>query len=143
MKTGELDLQPGSRHPQDSREMDLLLRRVPEVALLPELGSARFERQSLVPGPEADHRACISRLADRAYLARLDAALDEVSQRAEAERNRGLLFLTASLRHFVASLPPERHPLVVALYFLSLSANASEETPEVLALRMDDYEALG
>jgi hypothetical protein len=143
MKPGELDLCPGSRHPRDPQEMDFLLRRVPEFALLPELAKVRFARQSLASGLQADHRVRISRLADRAYLERLEAMLDEVRGRAEAERNGGLLFLTASLRHFVTTLPPERHPLVVALYFLSLVTDASEETPEALALCMDEYEALG
>lgn len=140
MKPAELGLGPDSRQPRDSEEMDLLLRRVPEVALLPELAKLRFERGNVSRGPEMDHRATISRLADRTYLEGLDAALDEVRRRAERERNGGLLFLTASLRHFVSTLPPERHPLVVALYFLSTSRSADEETPEFLALCMDEYE---
>jgi hypothetical protein len=123
--------------------MDHLLRRVPEVALLPELAQLRFARTAVARGPEVDHRASIARLADPAFLERLGSALDEVRQRAESERNGGLLFLTSSLRHFVSTLPPESHPLVVALYFLSLSEGAGEETPEFLALCMDDYEGLG
>jgi hypothetical protein len=140
VKPGELDLGPNSRHPRNSDEMDLLLRRVPEVALLPELAKLRFERGKEFRGPEVDHRATIARLADRTYLKGLDAALDEVRRRAETERNGGLLFLTTSLRHFVSTLPPERHPLVVAMYFLSMSRSADEETPEFIALCMDEYE---
>jgi hypothetical protein len=43
----------------------------------------------------------------------------------------------------VTALPPERHPLVVALYFVSLAeGNPAEQQPAAVAREMDDYESL-
>lgn len=124
--------------------MDRLLRRVPEVALLPELDDGRFDERALSSTEGLRDRVRIARLADRAYLGRLRDMLGRLVERATQEQNGGLHFVAASLMHFVDSLPPERHPLVVALYFRSLSGGVAEaEHPDVLAARMDDYEEVG
>lgn len=135
-----MDLSPGSRVPRDARDRDLLLRRVPEVAFLAEFTGLRFDRVAERTGGHPAER--IAELADAAYLERLKGALARLGTRADAEENGGLSFVAVSLQHFVTLLPPERHPLVVALYFLSLSAgDPLAARPEVVALRMDEYES--
>jgi hypothetical protein len=136
------ELAPGSPLPQNAREMDLLLRRVPEVALLPEFRSLRFSEPAHPPASPKGHAARVAKLADAAFLERLRESLVALEERASKENNGGLRFVASSLRHFVASLPAERHPLVVALYFLSLAGgDRAAESPEILAIQMDDYES--
>jgi hypothetical protein len=132
------DLSPGSRVPEDARARDLLLRRVPEVAFLSEFAGLRFEGLSKRDGQPAKQ---IAHLADATYLERLKTALACLRKRADAEANGGLGFVAASLLHFVGRLPPERHPLVVALYFVSLAeGDPVQERPDKVAIRMDEYE---
>jgi hypothetical protein len=138
----EGELSPGSPAPRDPREMDYLLRRVPEVALLPEFADLRFSIEAPLPGSARMHAERIVKLADSAYLERLRYALDLLVERAAGEHNGGLGFVAASLRHFVNSLPAEHHPLVVALYFLSVSGgDLGPESLDGLASQMDDYES--
>src|SRR5438876_4999129 len=119
MTAPALDLGPGSRAPRDTDERDLLLRRVPEIALLPEVIALRFPPERILGAAEANHAARITELATPEYLERLRAALAAASARAGTERNGGLAFLVTTLAYFLAAIPPERHPLVVALYFFS------------------------
>jgi len=133
------DLLPGSRSPESPHERDLLLRRVPEVALVPELRELRFTPERLLPFTGVHPATRIAELADAAYLERLRSALATLEERANEERNGGLRFLSASLRHFVTALPPERHPLIVALYFVS-AFDAPEGALDEVARRMDEYE---
>lgn len=136
------ELAPGSPLPRDSREMDLLLRRVPEVALLPEFRSLRFSGHAQASAKPKEHAARVAKLADAAFLERLRESLVALEKRASEENNGGLRFVASCLRHFVASVPAERHPLVVALYFLSLGGDdRAAEGPETLAIQMDDYES--
>jgi hypothetical protein len=138
-----MNLSPGSPPPRDARERDLLLRRVPEVVLLPELVEVRFAQEVLSRIPSGDHVARIAALANEPYLERLCAVLERTIARAESEANGGLTFVLRSLLHFVTALPPERHPLVVALYFVSLAeGNPAEQQPAAVAREMDDYESL-
>lgn len=142
MKSDGGDLSPGSRLPRDGTEADLLLRRVPEVALLAEFATARFTAEQLSRVAVSGPRAGIAELADVAYLGRLRTALAALIRRADEEKNGGLRFISSSLLHFVTSLPPERHPLVVALYFRSLAGeDSSALRPEELAFQMDEYES--
>ena len=134
------DLSPGSRVPEDARDRDLLLRRVPEIAFLPEFADLRFV--GLSRRREGQPAKQIAELSDTAYLERLKTALAGLEARAAQESNGGLGFVAASLLHFVNRLPPERHPLVVALYFVSLAeGDPVRERPDEVALRMDEYEA--
>jgi hypothetical protein len=135
-------LGPGSPLPRNAQEMDLLLRRVPEVALFPEFRHLRFSNTDSAPAGSKHHAARVAKLADAAYLERVREALSALERRAAEESNGGLTFVASSLRHFVTSLPAERHPLVVALYFSSLAGDRPEaESPEFLACQMDDYES--
>jgi hypothetical protein len=137
----ELDLRPGSRVPRDPEERDLLLRRVPELAFLPELATLRFPPERILPAVEADHAARIAELATPEYLERLHEALLEASVRAAAERNGGVSFLVTTLAYFLTALPPERHPLIVALYFFSKWNDRPEGARlEAVAELMDEYE---
>jgi hypothetical protein len=136
----ELGLSPGSPAPASAAERDRLLRRVPEVALVPELRALRFPADRVLGGPTANHVGRLAELADGAYLARLRSALAGVEKRADDERNGGLRFLATSLGHFVAALPPERHPLIVALYFASAFDEPERHFDEVAEL-MDAYES--
>jgi hypothetical protein len=121
--------------------MDLLLRRVPEVAFFPELTAALFDPNRLASASASTDARRIAELADAAFLESLRAALRLLGERAEREHNGGLRFLVASLEHFLMSLPPERHPLVVALYFRArMRGPAIAEGPELVARRMDDYD---
>jgi hypothetical protein len=139
---GELDLSPGSRVPTDAEERDALLRRVPELVLAPELRNLRFPAERVLHVAGGDHAGRITELADAAFQGRLEAALALTGERARRDDNGGLGFLAAALEHFVGELPPERHPLVVALYFASAPDVAlSPEPLELLAARMDDYDA--
>ncbi len=142
MSGGDVDLSPGSRLPLDARERDLLLRRVPEVAFLPELAEVRFGLEKVSRHRDGHPAAVIAELANAAYLERLQGALGLLIHRADQEANGGLRFVAESLLHFVMSLPAERHPLVVALYFLSLAQGDSAALhPEAVARRMDEYES--
>lgn len=146
MTRGALGLAPGSRSPGDAAERDALLRRVPEVALLPEFTELRFGAAALSVERVPTHEARIARLADEPYRARLQDALACLVARAATEDNGGLDFVARSLLHFVRAIPPERHPLIVALYFASLGAVAAggdgQAPPaDELARAMDEYEA--
>ena len=141
MTPSEPDIGPGSRAPRGPEERDLLLRRVPEMALLPEVVGLRFPPERVFAAVEANHAARIAELATPEYLESLRAALAAASVRAGTERNGGLSFLVTTLAYFLTVIPPERHPLVVALYFFSKWA----ETPsaahlETVAELMDQYE---
>lgn len=141
MKEGALGLFQGSRVPADPGEMDLLLRRVPEVALLADLEGVRLPVLPRAGHGPRRHAARIVELCDETYLSRLEATLGRLALRAELEENGGLLFLAKSLLHFTRSLPPDRHPLIVALYFASPSEPEAEPpSPELLARLMDEYE---
>ena len=137
----EVDFGPGSPAPSGPEERDLLLRRVPEMALLPEVVELRFPPDRVHAAVEANHAARIAELATPEYLESLRAALAAASVRAGAERNGGLSFLVTTLAYFLATIPPERHPLVVALYFFSKWAEApSAAHLEKVAELMDEYE---
>jgi hypothetical protein len=136
-----LHLGPGSRAPRGPEERDLLLRRVPEVALLPELEALRFPPERILGSAEANHAARIAELATPEYRDRLRAALDAASARAEAERNGGLAFVVTTLAYFLPRLQPERHPLVVALYFFSKWPERPDAAHlETVAELMDEHE---
>ncbi|HEX4337435.1 MAG TPA: hypothetical protein VH062_16085 [Polyangiaceae bacterium] len=131
---------PGSAAPATPEERDALLRRVPELTLVPELAGLRFPAERVLGGVGADHTARITELADPAWLARLRDALARLAVRANDERDGGLGFLAASLGHFVTALPPARHPLVVALYFASPFTSPAEHL-DAIARAMDDHES--
>ncbi|HEX3595436.1 MAG TPA: hypothetical protein VHU80_10050 [Polyangiaceae bacterium] len=138
--TSELGLFPGSRPAETAEERDALLRCVPELVLASELREVRLPASSVLPAGASAHAARIASLADPAYLERLGEALARVEARAAREHDGGLVFLAASLGYFVKSLAPERHPLIVALYF-SASFEAPAENLDEIARRMDDYES--
>ena len=141
MTPPEVELGPGSRVPGSPEERDLLLRRVPEMALLPEVASLRFPPERVFAAAEANHAVRIAELATPEYLGSLRAALAAASVRAAAERNGGLSFLVTTLEYFLTAIPPERHPLVVALYFFSKWAEAPCAAHlETVAELMDQYE---
>ena len=136
-----LHLGPGSRAPRDPEERDLLLRRVPEMALIRELEALRFPPERILGSVAANHGARIAELATPEYLDRLRAALDAASARARTEQNGGLAFLVTTLAYFLPRLPPERHPLVVALYFFSRWPERPDATRlETVAELMDEHE---
>lgn len=139
---GLVGLHAGSRMPDDAEEVDELLRRVPEVAFLPELDRSVFSPAAIGAVSAFVAPAQITRLADPAYIAGLRAALEATRARARRETNGGLEFLMTTLGHFLDQLPPDRHPLVVALWCRSWARRLGrDEVPAAIAVAMDDYEA--
>ncbi len=137
-----LGLHPGSRMPADSDEVDALLRLVPDVAFAPEMEGCLFPGDALAGTSLFVAPAQLARLADAAYLLRLRAGLDAVGQRAKQEDNGGLEFLARTLGHFLDRLPPDEHPLVVAMWCRSWARRRGrDEVPAAIAAAMDHYES--
>ena len=137
-----LGLHPGSPMPANPDEVDALLRRVPDVAFAPELGSCLFAAEVLTGMSLFSEPEQISRLADARYVAGLRAGLDALRARAKRERNGGLEFLATTLGHFIDRMAPAEHPLVVALWCRSWARRRGrDEVPAAIAAAMDDYES--
>jgi hypothetical protein len=128
--------------PADEAEVDVLLRRVPDVAFAPEVEGCLFPASALAGADLYSAPALVAKLADASYLARLGDALDALRQRAQREKNGGLEFLATTLRHFVDRTPADRHPLVVALWCRSLARRrGQDDVPAAIAAAMDAYES--
>jgi hypothetical protein len=135
-------LHPGSPMPDDSDEVDELLRLVPDVAFAPELEGCLFGADALAGTSLFVSPAHLARLSDAAYLVRLRAALDALGQRAKREGNGGLEFLARTLGHFLDRMPPDEHPLVVAMWCRSWARRRGrDEVPAAIADAMDHYES--
>jgi len=135
-------LHPGSAMPADSGQVDALLRRVPEVAFVPELEGCLFGANALAGTTLFVEPDQLARLADAAYVARLRAGLDALGERARREDNGGLEFLARTLGHFLDRMPCDEHPLVVALWCRSWARRRGrDEVPAAIAVAMDDYES--
>lgn len=142
MTERKLGLHAGSPMPADEDEVDALLRRVPDVAFAPEVEGCLFPPAALAGVDLLSAPALVAKLADAAYLARLGAALEALGERARREKNGGLEFLATTLRHFVDRTPPDRHPLVVALWCRSLARRlGKDDVPAAIAVAMDVYES--
>ena len=138
---GLLGLHAGSRMPDDSDEIDEMLRHVPNVAFIPELEGSVFRAKVLAAVSAFVAPAQIARLADEAYLRDLRANLEKAHGRAQREKNGGLEFLTSTLAHFLDQMPPDRHPLVVAMWCRAWAQQrGGDDTPPAIAEAMDDYE---
>ena len=138
---GLVGLHAGSRMPDDSDEVDELLRRVPEVAFLPELERCVPSPAAIVAVSAFVAPAQIARLADGAFIAGLRAGIEAARARAQREGNGGLEFLATTLGHFLDQMPPDRHPLVVALWCRAWARRrGQDDVPEAIAFAMDDYE---
>ena len=113
--------------PATPDEAELLLRRVPELAVLPELSAcvaAPVRTAGWPPTPPE-----IAAHADPALVDRVHVALRDLHARADREGAGGLAFLTGALAHFLApprAVPPLEHPLIVAL-LLRAAAQARGE----------------
>jgi hypothetical protein len=128
--------------PADEAEVDALLRRVPDVAFAPEVEGCLFPPGALAGIDLLGAPALVAKLADGAYLARLRAALEVLGERARREKNGGLEFLATTLSHFIDRTPPDRHPLVVALWCRSLARRLGKaDVPAAIAVAMDVYES--
>jgi len=137
-----LGLHAGSPMPADSVEVDLLLRRVPDVAFVPELEGQLFTNEALGAVSPFLAPAQIARLATADYVAGLRAALDVLRARAHAEKNGGLEFLATTLAHFLDQMSPDHHPLIVALWCRSWARRRGrDEVPHAIAIAMDEYES--
>jgi hypothetical protein len=135
-------LHPGSPMPGDSDEVDLLLRRVPEVAFEPELEGCLFGGDALAGTTLFVEPDQLARLTDASYVARLRAALGVLGERAGRENDGGLEFLARTLGHFLDRMPCDEHPLVVALWCRSWARRRGrDEVPAAIAVAMDDYES--
>jgi len=138
---GLVGLHAGSRMPDDADEVDELLRRVPEFAFLPELECSVFSSAAIVAVSAFIAPAQIGKLADDRYVAALRTALDAARSRAQRERNGGEEFLATTLGHFLDQMPPDRHPLIVALWCRAWARRlGQDDVPEAIAVAMDDYE---
>lgn len=112
----ELGLHPGSRPPDGPEEVEALLRRVPELAFVPELEPCVPHTPPGVAWPPSP--ADLVAGADAEFLARVLTGLSALAERAERERNGGLAALIRILTYFLhgdAALPAGEHPLLVAL----------------------------
>jgi hypothetical protein len=139
---GLVGLHAGSRMPDDGDEVDALLRQVPEVAFLPEIEASVFSPAAIVAVSAFVAPAQIIKLADDACIARLRAALEAARARAQRESNGGLQFLATTLGHFLDQMPPDRHPLIVALWCRAWARRlGQDDVPEAIAVAMDDYES--
>ena len=125
--------------PATPSEAELLLRRVPELAALPELAGcvvAPARTDSWPPTP-----AEIAGLADAALADRVRVALRDLHARADREGAGGLAFLTGALAHFLAparALPPLEHPLIVALLLRAAAqARGEPDGADAIAALMD------
>lgn len=142
MSAGVARLGPGSPMPSNPEEVDALLRRVPDVAFAPELEGCIFTAEALAGLAPFAQPAHLARLADASYLGELTRALDAVKDRARRENDGGLEFLASSLAHFVSKLPPEEHPLIVALWCRSWARKRGrDEVPAAVAAAMDEFES--
>lgn len=138
-----IGLHAGSAMPADSVEVDMLLRRVPDVAFVPELEGSVFSSESLGAVSPFVARAQITKLATPDYLVGLRAGLDALLARARAEKNGGLEFLATTLGHFVDEMPPDQHPLLVALWCRAWARRRGrDEVPQAVAVAMDEYESM-
>lgn len=127
--------------PTDPAQADALLRRVPELACLPELAGCVTVTVATSTWPPAPGE--LLALADAGLPARLRAALGDLHARADREGRGGLAFLAGALAHFLApgrALPASEHPLAVAL-LLRAAARARGEPahPAALAVIMDRW----
>jgi len=137
-----LGLHPGSRMPADSDEVDALLRRVPDVAFAPELEGCLFPADALAGTYLFSSPDQIGRLATPQYVAGVREALGKVTARAGLEENAGLEFLAKTLDHFLDGMPPDEHPLIVALWCRSWARRRGrDEVPAAVAAAMDEYES--
>jgi hypothetical protein len=137
-----LGLHAGSRMPVDGDEVDELLRRVPDVAFAPELAGCLFAQDAVARATPLDAPAHITRLADAAYVSRLRAGLEALRDRARRESNGGMEFLATTLGHFADRLPPDRHPLIVALWCRSVARRLGQhDVPPAIAVAMDLFES--
>jgi hypothetical protein len=128
--------------PADPDEVDALLRLVPDVAFAPEVEGSLFPSSALAGMSPFAEPEQITRLADASYVAALRAGLEAVRARAQREKNGGLEFLATTLGHFLDRLPPDEHPLVVALWCRSWARRRGrDEVPAAIALAMDQYES--
>jgi hypothetical protein len=138
---GLLGLHAGSRMPDDSDEIDEMLRHVPEMAFIPELEASVFCVQAISAVAAFVASAQIARLADEPYLRSLRGALAAAGERARREQNGGLEFLSATLSHFLDQLPPHQHPLVVAMWCRGWARRrGQDDVPPAIAAAMDEYE---
>jgi hypothetical protein len=139
---GLLGLHAGSRMPADADEVDELLRRVPDVAFAPELASCLFAASDVAPSTPLDAPVFVARLADEAYVARLRKGLEALRARAHREGNGGMEFLATTLGHFADRMPPDRHPLVVALWCRSVARRLGQpDVSPAVAVAMDVFES--
>jgi hypothetical protein len=138
---GLLGLHAGSRMPADADEVDELLRYVPEVSFLPELEASIFSLQEITSVAPFLAAAQIARLASATYLQSLRAALAALKDRATREKNGGLEFLAITLSHFLDEVPPDRHPLIVAMWCRGWARRRGDaDSPIAISEAMDDYE---
>ena len=139
----DVGLHAGSVLPRDAREVDLLLRRVPEVAFVAEVEDCMFSAEALAAVALHPVPSQLSRLCEPDYVDRLRAALDAARERAERDQNGGLQFLSITLRHYLGGIPFGEHPLLVALLCRSRARVSGErDDPATVAAAMDDYAAM-
>jgi hypothetical protein len=122
---------PSPATPDDA---ELLLRRVPELAGLPEFAGCVREPVRTAGWPPT--RAELAAHADPALAERVRRALGDLHARADREGAGGLGFLAGALAHFLAparALPPLEHPLIVAL-LLRAAAQARGEPDGAAAI---------
>jgi hypothetical protein len=128
--------------PDDEDEVDELLRRVPEVAFLPELEPRVFAPAAIVAVSAFVATTQIAKLADATCVAGVRAGLEAARARAQRESNGGLEFLATTLGHFLDQMPPDRHPLIVALWCRAWARRlGQDDVPEAVAFAMDEYES--
>lgn len=139
---GLLGLHAGSRMPDDSDEIDEMLRHVPDFAFVPELDGSVFSAKAIAAVSAFVAPAQIAKLADEAYLRDLRGKLEAAKARAQRERNGGLEFLAVTLAHFLDQMPPEQHPLIVAMWCRAWARRrGQDDVPPAIAEAMDDYES--
>jgi hypothetical protein len=139
---GLLGLHAGSRMPDDSDEIDEMLRHVPEVAFIPELAGSVFSAKAITAVSAFVAPVQIVKLADEAYVRDLRAKLEAAKARAVREKNGGLEFLALTLAHFLDQMPPDQHPLIVAMWCRAWAQRRGrDDVPPAIAEAMDDYES--
>lgn len=131
------ELQPGSREPATSDEIDLLLTYVPELAFLPAL-------ERCVPDVEGPpHHRAVDAHFDERGIAPVVVTLKTLATEAAAEHNGGLVFLVRTMLHFieVQPVPPSQHPLLVALYLRGTARSSGvADSARRLADAMDRWD---
>jgi hypothetical protein len=141
-KAKGLGLYPGSPMPGDPDEVDALLRCVPDVAFAVELEPCLFSPEALGAATPFAPPAQIARLAGPEYVAGLRVALEAIRERAHEAADGGLEFLAVTLGHFLDRMPPDEHPLVVALWCRSWARRRGrDDVPGAVAEAMDLYES--